>query len=71
MLTLGAAGATGDTPALKAEIEGLRAQLSLMRDQLDDVKAQRDGWQRQAESSQRLLADQRPRRGLFGFLKAG
>ena len=64
-------GATGETPALKAEIEGLRAQLALMRDQLDDVKSQRDCWQKQAETSQRLLADQRPRRrGLFGFLKA-
>lgn len=59
-----------ETPALQAEIEGLRAQLALMRDQLDDVKSQRDGWQRQAETTQRLLADHRPRRGLFGFLKA-
>ena len=41
-----------------------------MREQLDDVKAQRDGWQQQAEASQRLLADRRPRRGLFDFLKA-
>lgn len=63
--------ATADeTPTLKAEIEGLKAQLALMREQLDDVKDQRDGWQKQAETSQRLLADQRPRRGLFGFLKA-
>ena len=59
--------ATPETPALKAEIEGLRAQL---REQLDDVKTQRDGWQKQAEATQRLLADQRPRRGLFGFLRA-
>jgi hypothetical protein len=60
-----------ETPVLKAEIEGLRAQLALMRDQLDDVKSQRDGWQKQAEASQRLLADPRPRRGWFGFRKAG
>ncbi|MER9132583.1 hypothetical protein [Mesorhizobium sp. M0768] len=56
---------------MKAEIEGLRAQLAMMRDHADDLKAQRDSWQKQAETSQRLLADQRPRRGLFGFLKAG
>jgi hypothetical protein len=37
------------------------------------VKAQRDGWQRQAETAQRLLSDQRPARrgGLFDWLKAG
>jgi predicted nucleic acid-binding Zn-ribbon protein len=56
---------------LQAEIEGLKAQLALMRDQLDDVKGQRDSWQKQAENSQRILQDMRPRRGLFGFLKAG
>jgi excisionase family DNA binding protein len=75
------AGGTGAT-ALQAEIEGLRAQLALMREHagaerdqhralVDDLRAQRDSWQKQAETSQRLLADQRPRRrGLFGFLKA-
>ena len=62
--------ATPETPALKAEIDDLCAQLALMRDQLDE-KAQRDSWQKQPESSQGLLADQRPRRGLFSFLKAG
>ncbi|MCB0018210.1 MAG: hypothetical protein KDE09_10510 [Anaerolineales bacterium] len=64
--------ATADeTPALKAEIEGLKAQLALMREQLDDVKDQRDGWQKQAENTQRLLADMRPaRRSWLGF-KAG
>lgn len=64
--------ATADeTPALQAAIEGLKAQLALMREQLDDVKGQRDSWQKQAENAQRLLVDARPRRGLFGFLKAG
>lgn len=62
-------GATPETPALQAEIEGLRAQLALMRDQLADVKDQRDGWRRQAETL--LLQDQRPRRGWFGLRKAG
>ena len=42
-----------------------------MREHADEMKAQRDGWQKQAEAAQRLLADQRPRRGWFGFLKAG
>lgn len=61
--------ATPEAPPLKAEIDGLCAQLALMRDQLDE-KAQRDGWQKQPEPSERPLADQRPRRGLFSFLKA-
>ena len=59
-----------ETPVLRAEIDGLRTQLALVKDQLDDVKGQRDGWQRQAELSQRLLADARPRRGLFSWLSA-
>jgi excisionase family DNA binding protein len=66
-------GAPADeTPVLKVEIEGLRAQLATMREVTDDMKAQRDSWQRQAETAQRLLVDQRPalRRGLFGWLKA-
>jgi transposase-like protein len=60
-----------ETPVLKAEIEGLRAQLALMRERADELKGQRDSWQRQAEASQRLLADQRnaPDRRWFGFLK--
>jgi hypothetical protein len=60
------------TPALHAEIEGLKAQLALMKAPADDLKEQRDGWQKQAEGSQRLLADQRPqRRSWFGLGKAG
>lgn len=58
----------GETLALKAEIDGLKAQLALMREHSDDIKAQRDSWQKQAESAQRLLADQRPqKRGWFGL----
>lgn len=61
-----------ETPALRAEIEGLRAQLALMQSHADDLKEQRDGWQKQAEGSQRLLADQRStRRGWFGLGKVG
>jgi len=61
---------TREAPELKAEIDSLRAQLALMRDQLDDLKAQRHGWQKQAEATHRLLADQRPKGGPFGFLRA-
>lgn len=45
----------GETPALKAEIEGLRAQLALMREHADELRHQRDSWQHQAESAQRIL----------------
>jgi hypothetical protein len=55
-----------DAAALRAEIAGLKAQLDMMRDHAEDLKDQRDGWQRQAEVSQRLLSDSRPKRG--GFL---
>lgn len=56
------AATVDETPALKAEIEGLRAQLAMMREHADDLKVQRDNWQKQAEASQRLLTDARPRR---------
>lgn len=60
--------ATGETAALRAEIQGLKAQLSLMREHMADTKEQRDKWQQQAENAQRLLADQRQaRRGWFGL----
>ncbi len=66
------ASTPNETPALRAEIEGLKAQLALMKSHADDLKDQRDGWQKQAEGSQRLLADQRPvRRGWFGLGKTG
>ena len=57
----------GDTVALQVEIELLRAQLDMMREHAAELRHQRDGWQNAAELSQRLLADQRPRRGWFGL----
>ena len=66
-----------EIPALKAAIEGLQAQLALMRERLDDkdeqlkeTRGERDDWKAQAQSAQRLLADQRPRRSWFGWRKA-
>ena len=64
------APATGETLALKAEIEGLKAQLAMLREHADDIKTQRDGWQKQAENTQRLLADQRPVHRTWFGLKA-
>lgn len=73
------------TRELEVRIEGLQALvatetrradtaeglLALMRDQFDDVKEQRAGWQKQAEAAQKLLVDARPKRGWFGWRKAG
>src|SRR5690606_35885311 len=59
-----------ENAALKAEIEGLRAMVQQLRDQADDLKQQRDSWQEQAKSAQRVIVDMRPKRSLFGFLKA-
>ena len=59
-----------ETAALQAQIDGLKAQVDLMRESLGDLKTQREGWQKQAEASQRLLSDSRPRRSWFG-LRAG
>ena len=58
------------TDALQAQVDGLKAQLDLMRESIEDLKGQREGWQKQAEAAQRLLTDNRPKRGWFG-LKAG
>jgi len=58
-----------DNAALKAELAGLRAIILKLEDQIADLKQQRDRWQEQAQSSQRLLVDMRPRSGFFGFLK--
>ena len=60
-----------DTAALNAEIAGLKALIIKLEEQISDLKQQRDGWQEQAQASQRLLVDMRPRGGLFGFLKRG
>jgi hypothetical protein len=59
----------GDTVALQLEVEVLRAQLDLMRAHAAELRQQRDGWQNAAEASQRLLADQRPRRVWFGLFR--
>jgi len=56
-----------ETAAMQAQIDGLKAQVNLMRESLDDLKTQREGWQKQAEASQRLLSDSRPRRRWFGL----
>jgi len=58
---------TNDAAAMQAQIDGLKAQVDLMRESLDDLKTQREGWQKQAEASQRLLSDSRPRRRWFGL----
>ena len=63
--------APGDTLALQVEVEVLRAQLDLMREHSAELRQQRDAWQNAAEASQRLLADQRPRRGWFGLGSKG
>lgn len=62
--------ATAETATMKAEIDGLKAQLDLMREALDDAKKERTAWQKQAEGSQRLLADERPRRSWLGLGRA-
>jgi excisionase family DNA binding protein len=59
---------TSQTAALEAEIAGLRALLEAERRRAEEHKEYAAGWQRQAEAAQRLLADQRPRSGLFGRL---
>lgn len=60
------------TAVLQAQIDGLKAQVDLMREQLDDIKEQRNGWQRQAESTQRLLADHTGKqRTWFGLRRSG
>ena len=59
----------GVTLVLEAEIAGLKAQLELMKESVADLKDQREGWQKQAEASQRLLTDSRPKRSWFGLGK--
>jgi hypothetical protein len=61
----------GLVSALEAQISALKEVSSLLKEQLEDTRKDRDAWRTQAESSQRLLTDARPRRpGLFGWRKA-
>lgn len=55
------------TAALEAQITALKDVSSLLREQLEDTRKDRDAWRAQAEANQRLLADARPRRSLFGW----
>ena len=52
---------------LEARIAALKDMAELMREQLEDVRKDRDAWRGQAEANQRLLADARTPRGLFGW----
>ena len=60
-----------NTAALQAEIDGLKARLDDMKAALEREREQADKWRETAEHNQRLLADQRPRRGWFGLGRAG
>jgi predicted DNA-binding protein (UPF0251 family) len=54
--------------ALEAQVGALKEVSSLLKEQLEDIRKDRDAWRTQAESTQRLLVDARPRRrGLFGW----
>ncbi len=55
-------------PELDAQISALKEVSTLLKEQLEDLRKDRDAWRVQAESSQRLLVDARPRRrGLFNW----
>ena len=56
-----------ETAILDARITALKDMAELMREQLEDVRKDRDAWRGQAEANQRLLADARTPRGLFGW----
>jgi hypothetical protein len=57
--------------ALEAQIGALKEVSSLLKDQLEDIRKDRDAWRTQAESTQRLLVDARPRRrGIFGWRRS-
>lgn len=61
-----------EAATLRAEAAGLRAQVEMLREMAEDLRSQRDGWQKQAEASQRLLSDGRPKRGgLLGLFSRG
>jgi hypothetical protein len=56
-----------ETAILDARITALKDMAELMREQLEDVRKDRDAWRAQVEANQRLVADARTRRGLFGW----
>lgn len=60
---------TATETVLKAEIVGLKALINHLEEQVLDLREQRNRWQEQAQATQRLLVDMRPRGGLFSFLK--
>jgi len=56
-----------ETAILDARITALKDMAELMRQHLEDVRKDRDAWRAQAEANQRLVADARTRRDLFGW----
>ena len=56
-----------ETAIFDARITALRDMAEFMREHLEDVRKDRDAWRAQAEANQRLVADARTRRGLFGL----
>ncbi len=52
----------GEIKALQAQLEALRDTVRRLDDQVVDLKSQRDGWQKQAETANLLLTDERKRR---------
>jgi len=55
--------------ATAARIAGLEEMLAFAKEQLEKTEKDRDAWRDQAESSQRLLTDARPRR--FSWFRWG
>jgi hypothetical protein len=59
--------AQAEAAILDARITALKDMAELMREQIEDVRKDRDAWRAQAEANQRLVADARTRRDLFGW----
>jgi hypothetical protein len=57
-----------ETAALEAQLTALKDIGCLLREQLEDLRKDRDAWRGQAESNQRLLVDDRQRRGFLAWL---
>ena len=53
---------------LETENAGLREMIAALNRQLADTLSQREAWQKQAETAQRLLTDQRSRPSLLARL---